>query len=89
MKLHNVTQINEFMDAINKCKGDVWLESVYGDRYSLKSKLTQYLAIAELIGESADDLELFCADPNDEAKFFEFFKRNPDVLGDKNGSSKS
>ena len=31
MKLHNVTQINEFMDAINKCKGDVWLECTVTD----------------------------------------------------------
>lgn len=82
MKLHNVTQINEFMDAISKCKGDVWLESVYGDRYSLKSRLTQYLAIAELIGENADDLELYCKDSTDEVYFFEFFDKNPDVLGD-------
>lgn len=89
MRLNNVGEINDFLEVVQSCKGEVWLESNYGDRYSLRSKMIRYLAIAELIGENADELELFCADPNDEVKFFEFFERNPDVLGDKNGSSKS
>lgn len=37
MKIKSLQDINAFKEAISRCKGDVWLESVYGDRYNLKS----------------------------------------------------
>lgn len=60
MKLKNTNQIDEFLSAINKCKHGVKLVSVYGDVYDLKSKLTQYIAIAALLGNHGDELELYC-----------------------------
>lgn len=81
MKLHNVKQINELMELVQKSHGDIWIESKYGDKYSLKSKLTRYLAIAELINDNGEDLEIFCKDTRDESALFNFFKENPDTLG--------
>ena len=80
MKLANITEVNNFLKAVNECSGSVWLESVEGDKINLKSKLSQYVAISALISCEADKLELFCALPEDERKLFKFFYENPEVL---------
>ena len=54
--------------------------SIYGDRYTLKSQLNQYVAIAALLNEHGDELELWCTDKSDEAKFMQMFRENPDML---------
>lgn len=80
MKLTNIKEVNNFLNAVNQCKGNVWLESVDGDKINLKSKLSQYIAISALISCESDNLELFCSLKEDEALFFKFFNENPEVL---------
>lgn len=80
MKLTNDIQIKNFLNTVNECKGSVWLESIYGDKYNLKSKMNQYIAIDALISCEGENLELFCSLPEDEMKFFKFFHENPEVL---------
>lgn len=80
MKLRNITEVDEFLETADQCEGAVWLESPDGDKINLKSKLSQYFAIAELLGAEGDYLELFCAKREDEARFLKFFKDNPGVL---------
>lgn len=73
---------DKLLEIVNtKCKGDVHLISQYGDNYNLKSRLTQYLAIAAMAKEYGDALELFCDCKDDEKCFMEFFEKNPEVLG--------
>ena len=79
MRLNNITEVDAFIATVDKCSDDVWLCSTEGDRYNLKSKLSQYVALAELIGENADSLELFCSAKEDEAKFYQFFREHPAV----------
>lgn len=81
MKLRKIAQVEDFLKAANNCTGDVYLTSQYGDKYNLKSALAQYVAIAALLGEHGDDLELWCDKREDEANFFLFFKENPEVNG--------
>ena len=33
MKLTNIKELDAFKAAIEKCRGDVWLISPYGDKY--------------------------------------------------------
>lgn len=80
MKLANIKEVNNFLKTIDECDGEVWLESVDGDKINLKSKLSQYVAISALISCEADNLELFCSSKEDEIKFFKFFYENPEVL---------
>ncbi len=80
MKLANITEVNNFLRTVDECTGDVWLESVDGDKINLKSKLSQYVAITALISCESDKLELFCSKHEDEERFFKFFKENPMVL---------
>ena len=80
MKLANIKEVNNFLRTVDECTGDVWLESIDGDKINLKSKLSQYVAISALISCEADKLELFCSKHEDEERFFKFFKENPEVL---------
>lgn len=80
MKLTKISQVKDFLAIVNTCKGDVTLTSQYGDKYNMKSLLTQYVAIGALLGERGDELELFCSSKEDEAKFLKFFNENPEVM---------
>ena len=79
MKLSKIEQVNEFLAIVDSCKGDVTLRSVDGDIFNLKSKLSQYIAIAALLGQHGDELVLFCSDSSDEGKFMHFLMENPGV----------
>ena len=72
MKIATISDVARFNKVIESCKGDVWLESVAGDRYNLKSALTRYIAIADLLRDEAGNLELFASEREDEAKLIEF-----------------
>ncbi len=79
MKLHNEIEIADFLKAVAEAEGEVWLESYQGDKYNLKSTLSRYVAIAALIGDHGDELELYCQ-PKDEHLFIRFFKNHPETL---------
>ena len=70
MKFNSQDEVKEFLSIVDSCTGDVVLASKYGYRYNLKSTLTQYVAIGALLGNRGDELELFCSNKEDEAKFF-------------------
>lgn len=79
MRLNNITEVEGFLNAVNDCKAAVWLESPYGDKFNLKSKLSQYVALSALLGENGEELMLFCSLPEDESKLFGFFNTYPDA----------
>ena len=80
MRLHNIGEINDFLETVDRCEGDVWLESAEGDRLSLKSSLSRYVAIADLIRDKGETLELYCSLPEDEAKFMYLFSEHPEIV---------
>lgn len=80
MKIKNITDVETFLEVVNQCEGDVTLTSVYGDKFNLKSTLTQYVAVAALVGEHGEELELWCSNKNDEAKFLRMFHDNPNMV---------
>lgn len=79
MKITNIKQIDEFLATVRRCTGDVWLESVDGDKINLRSRLSQYVAIGALLGAEGDKLELFCAKQEDEALFLNYFGAFPET----------
>lgn len=72
MKFNSVKDIEAFRAAIDRCKGDVWIESKNGDKFNLKSMFSQYLAIGKLIEDYNEELELFAANPSDEFILIDF-----------------
>ena len=47
MKIYNINDVNKFFEVVDKCKGKVELVTGEGDRLNLKSKLCQYVALAD------------------------------------------
>lgn len=80
MKIKNISEVRGFLEAVDKCYGQVYLQSLDGNRYNLKSKLSQYIAIGALLSDHGEDLELFCEDRDDNINFFKFFKDYPEVI---------
>lgn len=80
MRIQNTNQLQDFLAAVNACKGQVWLESNDGDKFNLKSQLSQYIALGALLGEKGDLLELYCSEKADESLFLQFFQVHPEAL---------
>ena len=80
MRLHNIGEVNDFLETVDRCEGDVWLESAEGDKLSLKSSLSRYIAIADLIRDKGEMLELYCSLSEDETKFMYLFSEHPNIV---------
>ena len=67
----NNIDVATFMNALDDCKGDVFLFTDEGDRFNLKSKLSQITGIMKLIeGGIFVGAKIHCSDPDDEAMLF-------------------
>ena len=80
MKLSNEIEINALLKAVEQANGAVYLRSVEGDCYNLKSPLSRYVAIGELVSDYGNELELFCDAKADEYLFLKFFNDFPNAL---------
>ena len=56
MKLKNIKEVEEFRKVIHSCTGDVYLKSQDGDVFNLKSALSEYIALGQLLSEQGDQL---------------------------------
>ncbi len=66
MKVENIKDIDKFFKVIDECKGKVELVTGEGDRLNLKSKLSQYVSLANLFSDGAiKELELVAYEPED------------------------
>lgn len=45
MTVTNITNVEKFFETINKCEGKVELVTEQGDRFNLKSTLSQYVSL--------------------------------------------
>lgn len=68
MKLTNIKDVQKFIETVNACEHEVYLKSVEGDVFNLKSSLSQYIAIGRLIEDAGESLELFAQTREDEAR---------------------
>ena len=72
IKLHGL-DFNEFIKALDSCKGDVFLETEDGDILNLKSKLCQIVGIATILeGAKVSEAVIRCTNPEDETILFRF-----------------
>ena len=73
MKVMNITNVNALFGVIDACSGKVELVTNEGDRLNLKSKLSQYVALANVFSEGKiDELELIAYDPEDIKRLLDF-----------------
>ncbi|NLP35017.1 MAG: polya polymerase [Clostridiales bacterium] len=73
MKIMNIKDINAFFKMIDECKGKVELVTGEGDRLNLKSKLSQYVALANVFSDGKiDELEIVAYDKDDIKRLIDF-----------------
>jgi len=77
MKVQNITDIDKFFEVIDSCSGKVELVTGEGDRLNLKSKLAQYVSLANIFSDgSIGELELLAYEPEDINKLVNFMMNN-------------
>lgn len=73
MKVRNITDIDKFFEVVDRCSGKVELVTGEGDRLNLKSKLSQYVSIANIFSNSEiPELEIVAYEPDDIERLTEF-----------------
>ncbi len=77
MKVQNIRDIDKFFKVIDSCVGKVELVTGEGDRLNLKSKLSQYVSMANLFSDGTiAELELIAYEPEDINKLVNFMMEN-------------
>lgn len=75
MKVQNIKDIDKFFEVVDSCTGKVELVTGEGDRLNLKSKLSQYVSVANIFSNGEIlDLELVASEPEDEEKLARFME---------------
>lgn len=73
MKVKNITDVEKFFKVIDECKGKVELVTDEGDRLNLKSKLSQYVSLANIFSAGEiPELEIVAAEKEDIDKLMNF-----------------
>lgn len=73
MKVSNIKDIDKFFEVIDDCKGKIELVTGEGDRLNLKSKLCQYVSLANIFsGGEIPELEIVASEKEDIDKLFNF-----------------
>lgn len=77
MKVSNIKDIEKFFEVIDQCKGKVELVTGEGDRLNLKSKLSQYVSLANIFSNGEiPELEILASEKEDIDKLISFMMNN-------------
>ena len=73
MKVQNITDVEGFFKVVDSCKGRVELVTGEGDRLNLKSKLSQYVSMANIFANGEiPELEVIAYEKEDTEKLIQF-----------------
>ncbi|MCR5419806.1 MAG: polya polymerase [Lachnospiraceae bacterium] len=73
MKVTKINDIEKFFQVVDSCKGKVELVTGEGDRLNLKSKLSQYVSLANIFSDGTiEELEVVAYEPEDIDKLVNF-----------------
>ena len=75
MKLYNVHDIKGLEKTIDQCQGKVIMISDDGSALNLKSKLSQFIALSQVMGadeETIPEMELLLENPKDTVKLINY-----------------
>ena len=66
MKITNISNVEAFFKVVDQCTGKVELVTGEGDRLNLKSKLCQYVSLANIFSNGEiPELEVIAHEPED------------------------
>lgn len=73
MKITNIDNVEKFFEVVDQCKGKVELVTGEGDRLNLKSKLCQYVSLANIFSNGEiPELEVIAHEPEDVNRLVNF-----------------
>lgn len=73
MKVQNIKDVDKFFSVIDSCVGRVELVTGEGDRLNLKSKLSQYVSMANIFSDGEiSELEIIAYEKEDIDKLVSF-----------------
>nr|WP_300825929.1 polya polymerase [uncultured Schaedlerella sp.] len=73
MKVQNITDIEGFFKVVDQCRGKVELVTGEGDRLNLKSKLSQYVSMANIFSNGEiPELEILAYEKEDTDRLIGF-----------------
>lgn len=73
MKVQNITDVEGFFKVVDSCKGRVELVTGERDRLNLKSKLSQYVSMANIFANGEiPELEVIAYEKEDTDKLIQF-----------------
>lgn len=76
MKILGITNVDKFLEVLDRCQGKIELVTSEGDRLNLKSKLCQYLALSKIFSEAKiDEIEIIASEPEDVKILLEYLIR--------------
>ena len=77
MKVQNISNIEKFFQVVDSCKGRVELVTGEGDRLNLKSKLSQYVSMANIFSNGEiPELEVIAYEKEDTDRLIRFMINN-------------
>ncbi len=77
MKVQNIKDVNAFFKMIDSCEGTVELVTGEGDRLNLKSKLSQYVSLANIFSNGdIPEMEIVAHEKEDVEKILHFMMNN-------------
>jgi hypothetical protein len=77
MKIQNINNIEKFFQVVDSCSGKVELVTGEGDRLNLKSKLCQYVSMANIFSNGEiPELEIIAYEKEDIDKLIAFMFGN-------------
>lgn len=77
MKVMNITNYEKFFGVIEQCEEKVELVTENGDKYNLKSKLSQCVALTKVIwGGVIPVVELITHSPSDSSRIIHYMMSN-------------
>ena len=89
IELHKI-DFKKFLEAVDLCKGNVFLVTEEGDRLNLKSKLSQFIGIAKLVdGGVINKAKVVCENPEDDRLLFRFNLYGTKVLDEEQEQNSS
>lgn len=73
MKVQNIKNVENFFKVVDSCVGKVEQVTGEGDRLNLKSKLSQYVSLANIFSDgNIEELEIIAYEPEDISKLVDF-----------------
>ena len=77
MKIQNISNVEKFFEVVDSCSGKVELVTGEGDRLNLKSKLCQYVSMANIFSNGEiPELEIIAYEKEDIDKLIAFMMGN-------------